>query len=84
MRAIRIEQYGGPEVLRRVDIDVPSPGDGELLVRVACAGVKIFAAIRDGALDAEITGRYTLDRVEIAHAALEERRQLGKSILLIA
>jgi NADPH2:quinone reductase len=42
MRAIRIEQYGGPEVLRRVEIDVPSPGDGELLVRVACAGVNFM------------------------------------------
>lgn len=42
MRAIRIEQYGGPEVLRRVDIDVPSPGPGEVLVRVACAGVNFM------------------------------------------
>lgn len=42
MRAIRIEQYGGPEVLRRVDIDVPLPGPGEVLVRVACAGVNFM------------------------------------------
>ena len=42
MRAIRIEQYGGPEVLRRVDIDIPSPGPGEVLVRVACAGVNFM------------------------------------------
>ena len=42
MRAIRIEQYGGPEVLRRVDIDIPSPERGEVLVRVACAGVNFM------------------------------------------
>ena len=42
MHAIRIEQYGGPEVLRRVDIDVPSPERGEVLVRVACAGVNFM------------------------------------------
>src|SRR5579885_2762828 len=42
MRAIRIEQYGGPEVLRRVDIDIPSPGRGEVLVRVACAGINFM------------------------------------------
>jgi NADPH:quinone reductase len=42
MRAIRIEEYGGPEVLRRANIDVPSPGRGELLVRVACAGVNFM------------------------------------------
>lgn len=42
MRAIRIEGYGGPEVLQRVDIDIPSPGRGEVLVRVACAGVNFM------------------------------------------
>lgn len=42
MRAIRIEQYGGPEALRRVDIEVPSPARGEVLVRVACAGVNFM------------------------------------------
>ena len=42
MRAIRIEQYGGPEVLRRVEIDIPSPGPDEVLVRVACAGVNFM------------------------------------------
>jgi len=45
---------------------------------------EIFAALADGTLRLEISGRYSLDEVEIAHAALEERRQLGKSILLIA
>jgi NADPH2:quinone reductase len=42
MRAIRIEQYGGPEVLRQVDVDIPSPGRGEVLVRVACAGINFM------------------------------------------
>ena len=42
MRAIRIEQYGGPEVLRRVDIDIPSPQRGEVLARVACAGINFM------------------------------------------
>jgi NADPH:quinone reductase len=42
VQAIRIEEYGGPEVLRRVDIDVPVPGRGEVLVRVACAGVNFM------------------------------------------
>jgi NADPH2:quinone reductase len=39
MRAIDPEQAGGPEVLRVVDRAVPRPGDGEVLVRVAAAGV---------------------------------------------
>lgn len=45
---------------------------------------EIFAALEDGTLSLQISGRYTLDQVEVAHAALEERRQLGKSVLLIA
>jgi NADPH:quinone reductase len=39
MRAIQIEEFGGPEVLRLVDLPVPEPGPGEVLVRVARAGV---------------------------------------------
>ncbi|WP_345815784.1 quinone oxidoreductase [Paraburkholderia sp. PREW-6R] len=42
MKAIRIEQYGGPEVLQRVEIDVPSPGPDEVLIRVHCAGINFM------------------------------------------
>lgn len=39
MKAIRISRFGGPEVLRLESIPVPRPGEGELLVKVAAAGV---------------------------------------------
>ena len=39
MKAIRVEQYGGPEVLHHVDLPIPEPGPGELLIRVEAAGV---------------------------------------------
>jgi NADPH2:quinone reductase len=39
MRAIDPEAPGGPDVLRIVDRPVPVPGAGEVLVRVAAAGV---------------------------------------------
>lgn len=39
MTAIAITEPGGPEVLRPVTADVPRPGPGELLIRVAAAGV---------------------------------------------
>ena len=42
MRAIRIERYGGPEVLRLLDIPVPDPGAGEVLVRMAHAGINVM------------------------------------------
>ncbi len=34
-----MSEYGGPEVLQLVDLPVPEPGDGEVLVRVTRAGL---------------------------------------------
>ncbi|MER6388505.1 NADP-dependent oxidoreductase [Streptomyces sp. NPDC059382] len=39
MRAIRIHEHGGPEVLRYDEVPIPEPGPGEVLVRVHAAGV---------------------------------------------
>ncbi|MEA2318568.1 MAG: NADPH:quinone reductase, partial [Solirubrobacteraceae bacterium] len=39
MRAIQQTEFGGPEVLRLVEVAVPAPGDGEVLVRVTRAGL---------------------------------------------
>lgn len=39
MRAIEISQPGGPEVLVPVDRPMPEPGAGEVLIKVAAAGV---------------------------------------------
>lgn len=41
----------------------------------------IFNALLDGSLKISIAGRYTLDNVGEAHAALEARRMVGKPIL---
>jgi NADPH:quinone reductase len=39
MRAIQIEDFGGPEVLQLADLPIPEPGEGEVLIRVARAGM---------------------------------------------
>jgi NADPH2:quinone reductase len=39
MRAIQMSEYGGPEVLELVELPLPEPGDGEVLVRVNRAGL---------------------------------------------
>ncbi|ANS62496.1 dehydrogenase [Streptomyces lincolnensis] len=39
MRAVRLHEHGGPEVLRYEEVPVPEPGPGEVLVRVHAAGV---------------------------------------------
>ncbi len=39
MRAVEISHSGGPEVLQPVSLPVPEPGPGQILIRVAYAGV---------------------------------------------
>jgi NADPH2:quinone reductase len=39
MRAVQVQEFGGPEVLRVSEVADPEPGEGELLVRVERAGV---------------------------------------------
>jgi NADPH2:quinone reductase len=42
LKTIRIEQYGGPEVLQRQDLPVPRPRPGEALIKVAYAGINFM------------------------------------------
>jgi NADPH2:quinone reductase len=42
MNAIRIHAPGGPEVLRFEQIDVPSPGPGQALVKLAAVGLNFI------------------------------------------
>ncbi|HEX3416952.1 MAG TPA: NADP-dependent oxidoreductase [Stellaceae bacterium] len=39
MKAIRIQAFGGPEVLQLDDVAIPQPAEGELLVRIHAASV---------------------------------------------
>ncbi|HEY3479513.1 MAG TPA: NADPH:quinone oxidoreductase family protein [Streptomyces sp.] len=49
MRAVRIEEFGGPGVLVPVDVPDPVAGPGQVLLRVAAAGVnRADALIRAG------------------------------------
>ena len=42
MKAIRVHEYGGPEVLRYEDAEVPEPGPGQARVRLAASGVNFI------------------------------------------
>ncbi len=46
MRAVRVERFGGPEVLDVVDLPEPVPGPGQALLTVARAGVNFADSLQ--------------------------------------
>jgi NADPH:quinone reductase len=61
MKAITIEEFGGPENLKVQNVDKPEPGPGEILIRVAAAGINYAdIARRKGAYLAKTTLPYVL------------------------
>jgi NADPH:quinone reductase-like Zn-dependent oxidoreductase len=51
MKAVRMHSYGGPEVLVYEEVPRPSPGAGEVLIRVHAAGINpVDWKIREGYL----------------------------------
>lgn len=49
MKAIRVYEFGGPEVMKLEDVADPQPGPGQVVVRVHAAGVNpVEAYIRTG------------------------------------
>jgi NADPH2:quinone reductase len=49
MKAIVVHEFGGPDVMQLEDVPVPTPGPGQLLVKVAAVGVNpVDGYIRSG------------------------------------
>jgi NADPH2:quinone reductase len=46
MRTIRYDAFGPPEVLKLVEVPVPQPGPGQVLIRVDAAGVNLSDVLR--------------------------------------
>ncbi len=42
MKAIRVHQTGGPEVLQFEDVPDPAPGPGDAVVKIEAAGVNFI------------------------------------------
>lgn len=52
-KAVRFDRYGGPEVLALVDVELPDPARGQVLVRMVAAGLNPGESkIRRGDLEA--------------------------------
>src|SRR5689334_24171237 len=50
MKAIRVHQFGGPEVLKLEEVPTPKPQTGQVLVRIHAAGVNPYDTyMRNGA-----------------------------------
>jgi NADPH:quinone reductase-like Zn-dependent oxidoreductase len=57
MRGVAIDGFGGPEKLKLRDLPVPDLGPGEVLIRVAVAGIGVWdAAEREGELVGAVPG----------------------------
>ncbi|MDX1514888.1 MAG: quinone oxidoreductase, partial [Gammaproteobacteria bacterium] len=41
-KAIQVTRYGGPEVLALADVEIPEPGEGEVLLKLDYAGVNFI------------------------------------------
>ncbi|MDQ2585521.1 NADP-dependent oxidoreductase [Saccharothrix yanglingensis] len=51
MKAVVLEEFGGPEVLRVAEVDAPEPGPGQVRVRARAIGVNpLDGKIRSGAM----------------------------------
>ncbi|MHA7290065.1 quinone oxidoreductase family protein [Arthrobacter sp. MDT3-24] len=50
MQAIVARQSGGPEVLELAEVDHPTPGPGQLLIKVAAAGVNFIDTYQRGGM----------------------------------
>ncbi len=59
MKAIRVHQFGGPEVLKLEEIPEPRPGRGELLVRIKAIGVNPVDTYRRSGSNPDLKLPYT-------------------------
>lgn len=57
--AVSFSRYGGPDVLELVETAIPAPGAGEVVVRVAAAGLNpVETSIREGRFEHEWPARF--------------------------
>lgn len=71
MRAVEITRAGGPEVLKPVTLPVPVPGQGQIIIRVAYAGVNRPDALQRAGLYAPPVSASPLPGLEASGTVVE-------------
>jgi NADPH2:quinone reductase len=80
MKAVEITEPGEPEVLQLTEIDTPGPGEGEVLIRVAAAGINRPDVMQRQGLYAPPPGAPDTPGLEIAGSVAA----LGKNVTAVA
>lgn len=71
MRAVEISEPGGPDVLRETTLPVPVPGHGQIVIRVAYAGVNRPDALQRAGLYAPPANASPLPGLEASGTVVE-------------
>lgn len=71
MRAVEISEPGGPEVLKPATLPVPVPGHGQIVIRVAYAGVNRPDALQRAGMYAPPPGASPLPGLEASGTVVE-------------
>lgn len=76
MKAIRVHEFGSPEVMKLEEVPEPQPGDGQVLVRVRAAGVNpTDAYTRSGkATNAKVPYTPGMDAAGVVEASKAAKR----------
>ncbi|HEX9078359.1 MAG TPA: NADPH:quinone reductase [Desulfuromonadaceae bacterium] len=91
MKAIRVNEFGPPEVMRLEEVPDPSPGAGQVVVKVAAAGVNpVDTYIRSGVYRPDLKLPYTPGQdgagviaavgPDVSHRKVGERVYVARSI----
>ena len=83
MRAVRFEQYGGPEVLEIAEVDEPHAGPGRIRIRVHAAGVNAMDwKLREGAMaKGPLTHVEQFGPVQVLAVAFEDVSRMKGEVL---
>src|SRR5215213_5213599 len=79
MRAVEIAQPGGPEVLKPAERPKPSPKSGEILIKVAAAGVNRPDVLQRMGMYPVPPGASDLPGLEVAGEVVEGSSKLFKT-----